>query len=78
LFGDGVFVADKELVLLLRQPPKSTSILRTKTAFQTYFRGIGAARMKALLEEAYSEIEDVTERAGKVNKRLDLLRGVLN
>jgi hypothetical protein len=75
--GKGVYLSDAEIVELLRKPPKATAVLRTKGSFQDYFRGISGLRMKALLSEAYSEVENTEDREVKVNKRMDLLKEVL-
>lgn len=76
-FGKGVFMMDKEIVELLRKPPKSTPALRTKGSFQDFFKGISSSRIKGLLEVAYGDIDDTEERAMKVNKRMELLKEVL-
>lgn len=79
-------MSDEELVELLRRPPKSTQVLRTKGNFQEFFKGISADRMRALLESAYSEkgISEgndgeswEVEKTSKIKKRMDLLRDVL-
>jgi hypothetical protein len=75
--GGGVYLSDAEIVELLKKPPKATAVLRTKGSFQDYFRGISGVRMKALLSEAYSEVEDAADREIKVNKRMDLLKEVV-
>lgn len=69
---------DKDIVELLRKPPKSTAALRTKGNFQDFFKGISSKRIQSLLEEAYLDIIDIDERKSKVNKRMDLLREVLS
>lgn len=66
---------DEELVALLRQPPKTTLILRTKGNFQSFFRGISQQRMQTLLQQAYADIETESDRQQKVNKRMGLLEG---
>ena len=75
--GVAVHMTDDDLVELLRKPPKSTPALRTKMSFQQFFHGIEARRIKALLSRAYSDIEDLSERTAKIDKRMDLLHGVL-
>ncbi len=77
IFGTGVFLQDREIVELLKQPPKTTLVLRTKGNFQDYFRGIKAARIRSLLMQAYSDVENPSDREAKVNKRMDLLREVV-
>jgi hypothetical protein len=77
-FGEGVFLADEELIMLLKMPPKSTAMLRTKSGFQGFFRGIRGARMHQLLLAAYSDVGDKVMQLDKVNKRMDLLREVLS
>lgn len=73
VFGDGVFLTDAELVTLLKMPPKSTAVLRTRGSFQEYFRGISLERMKKLLDAAYSDVSDLSEKETKINKRMNLL-----
>mmetsp|Transcript_329 Transcript_329/g.609 ORF Transcript_329/g.609 Transcript_329/m.609 type:complete len:192 (+) Transcript_329:145-720(+) len=74
--GAGVDLTDEALITMLSQPPKSVPLLRTKTGFQEFFRGMGAERMRHLLYEAYSSMNDL-EREVKVKKRMELLNGVL-
>lgn len=73
-----VSMSDEELVDLLRRPPKDTMALKTKNAFQEFFRGVSAQRMQSLLEQAYVEIADEGDRNAKIGKRMDLLRGVIS
>jgi hypothetical protein len=73
--GKALSMSDEELVELLRKPPKSTLVLRTKTNFQEFFNGIDATKMRLLLNGAYSDIADEAERNAKVNKRMELLGG---
>lgn len=70
-------MTDEELVELLKCPPKTVPVMKTKGTFQAFFRGISAHRMKKLLEEAFSSIPNELERNEKVVKRLDLLKGIL-
>jgi hypothetical protein len=66
-------MSDHELVDLLRRPPKSTLVLRTKSNFQQFFRGVDRCRMQSLLARAYEDIVDASERSLKIKKRLGLL-----
>lgn len=66
-------MSDHELVDLLRRPPKSTLVLRTKSNFQQFFRGVDRCRMQSLLARAYEDIADASERSLKIKKRLGLL-----
>ena len=70
-------MGDAELVELLRRPPKTTEVLRTKSAFQAFFRGVSGERMRALLAEAYADLPDRAERNAKIDKRMALLRDVV-
>jgi len=80
-------MSDVELVDLLKRPPKSTQVLRTKGNFQEFFKGISETRMRMLLESAYADrsSDEVgsdgefweTEKLSKINKRMNLLRDVL-
>jgi hypothetical protein len=72
-FGKGVFLSDTELIELLKKPPKSTLVLRTKGSFQEFFKGINTKRFCDLLEKAYENVENSDDRKSKINKRLDLL-----
>jgi hypothetical protein len=76
--GEGVSLSDDELITLLKKPPKSTAVLRTKKDFQEYFRGIGSRRMQALLMAAYADVGDGALQMEKVNKRMELVRDVLS
>ena len=69
-------MTDVELVDLLRKPPKTISALRTKAGFQEFFRGIDVHRFNKLLQSAYQDIEDLTERDGKIKRRMELMDGV--
>lgn len=71
--GGASLMSDHELVDLLRRPPKSTLILRTKSNFQQFFRGVDRCRMQSLLARAYEDIADASERSLKIKKRLGLL-----
>jgi len=70
-------LSDQDIIELLRKPPKTTEVLRTKGSFQDFFRGINSKRIHHLLERAYVDIDDDDERSNKVNKRMDLLKEVL-
>jgi len=76
--GPAVSMTDTELVHLLRQQPKHTEQLRTKHNFQAFFKKIDEARMKSLLQRAYSDISESAERNEKVDKRMNLLDGFLS
>jgi hypothetical protein len=76
-FGEGVFLTDIEIVDLLRKPPKSTPALRTKTNFQTFFKGISSNRIEGLLTEAFSNLSTVEDQMEKVAKRMDILKEVV-
>lgn len=78
VFGEGVFMSDADLVVMLRLPPKSTPALRTKSSFQEFFRGIKSKRIEILLAEAYQGSGDADEQAQKVSKRMELLRDVVS
>ena len=69
-------LTDEALILMLRQPPKSIPLLRTKTGFQDFFRGTSSVRMKQLLTAAYSNMNEL-DREQKVKKRMELLVDVL-
>lgn len=71
--GGASLMSDHELVDLLRRPPKSTLVLRTKSNFQQFFRGVDRCRMQSLLARAYEDIADASERSLKIKKRLGLL-----
>jgi hypothetical protein len=75
--GKGTALSNHEIVELLKKPPKSVPVLRTKSSFQEFFKGIDARRFKSLLHEAFSDITDSAERENKVNRRLELMDGVL-
>jgi hypothetical protein len=68
---------DKSLVEMLCKPPKTVPMLRTKSSFQEFFRGIAAGRMRQLLEQAYGNLADEAERHEKVAKRMELLKEIL-
>lgn len=69
-------LSDDELVDLLRKPPKSVVMLRTKASFQEFFRGVDTSRFQRLLSMAYADIPDVKDREAKINRRLNLMNGV--
>jgi hypothetical protein len=71
--GGALLMSYLELVDLLRRPPKSTLILRTKSNFQQFFRGVDRCRMHSLLARAYEDIADASERSLKIKKRMGLL-----
>ncbi len=71
-------LTDEELVDLLRKPPKSVAVLRTKASFQEFFRGVDAIRFQRLIQQAYSDIIDSNERDAKIKRRMELMDGVLN
>lgn len=71
-----VQLSDDELVDLLRKPPKSVVMLRTKASFQEFFRGVDMLRFQRLLNMAYADIVDVKDREAKINRRLSLMSGV--
>lgn len=54
--GEGVLMSDNDLIIMLQKPPKSIPQLRTKSSFQSFFRGMDMKRMTKLLETAYSNI----------------------
>lgn len=68
-----VQMSDKELIDLLRKPPKTVLALRTKASFQEFFRGIEMDRFKSLLHEAYADIPDVKDRESKIARRMSLM-----
>lgn len=70
-------MTDNELIELLRQPPKNVSPLRTRSGFQSFFKGIESKKFIYLLNEAYSNVKDPVERDAKIKRRLDLMEGVL-
>lgn len=69
-------MSDEQLVQMLSQPPKAVPLLKTKSGFQDFFRGVSADRMQELLKTAYKDMTDL-DRDSKVKKRMELLRGVL-
>ena len=71
-------LSDEELVDLLRKPPKSVAMLRTKASFQEFFRGVDAIRFKHLVEKAYGDILDIHERESKIKRRIELMEGAVN
>lgn len=85
--GKAVNMPDEDLVELLRRPPKTTQVLRTKGNFQEFFKGMNENRMLMLLQQAYSvqgtEEEGYSdeswekEKALKIKKRMDILKEVL-
>jgi len=71
--GGASLMSDHELVDLLRRPPKTTLVLRTKSNFQQFFKGVDRNRMHTLLATAYEDITDASERSLKIKKRMGLL-----
>lgn len=71
-----VHMTDVELVDLLKQPPKAVPMLRTKTSFQDFFRGIEAHRFRKLLQLAYDDIADKSDRESKIKRRMELMEDV--
>lgn len=76
--GPAVAMTDTELVHLLRQQPKHTEQLRTKNNFQAFFKKIDEERMRKLLQRAYADVAESSERNEKVDKRMHLLDGFLS
>ena len=76
--GKANFLADFELVEILKQPPKSVPELKTKSNYQAFFNGIAEERMRRLLEAAYFDIQDDEARSIKVKKRLHLLKEAMS
>ena len=74
--GPAVGLTDESLITMLGQPPKAVPLLRTKTGFQEFFRGISRDRMRRLLQSAYADLNQL-ERDAKVRKRMELLGDVL-
>lgn len=75
--GKGTLLSNEDIVELLKKPPKSVPMLRTKTSFQEFFKGIDRKRFEALLKEAYSDITEFEEREKKVLRRLELMDGMM-
>jgi hypothetical protein len=50
-------------------------MLRTKTSFQDFFRGMEMQRFENLLQLAYADIPDPKEREAKIHRRISLLEG---
>ena len=70
-------LSDQELVVLLRQPPKVVPQLKTKTSFQQFFGGMSRGHFERLVSCAYENIADVQDREGKIQKRMELMTGLL-
>jgi hypothetical protein len=68
-----VHMSDSDLIDLLRKPPKSVSMLRTKASFQDFFRGIESRRFRKLLQSAYDDIADRVDREAKIQRRMELM-----
>ncbi len=75
--GKGTLLSNEDIIDLLKKPPKSVPMLRTKTSFQEFFKGIDRRRFESLLKEAYSDIDDLQEREKKVLRRLELMEGMM-
>ncbi len=75
--GKGSLLSNEDIIDLLKKPPKSVPMLRTKTSFQEFFKGIDRRRFESLLKEAYSDIDDLQEREKKVLRRLELMEGMM-
>jgi hypothetical protein len=73
--GDGVALADGELIALLRQKPKNVPQLHSRDSFRRFLRGIPRSRLAALLRAAYADLPR-GEAEDKVAKRCDLLEGL--
>ena len=74
--GDWSLKSDNEIIEMLKQPPKLVPCLKTRSSFQSFFKGIKETKMRMLLEEAFLS-SDITERKDKINRRMDLLGDVL-
>jgi hypothetical protein len=74
--GEGYNMSDEALVNMLKLPPKSVPMIRTKSGFQDFFRGVSTKRMHSLLIKAYDNLNEL-DRDHKVKKRMELLDGVL-
>lgn len=68
-------LSDAEIVAMLRKPPKTVVMLRTKASFQDFFRGIDMERFHRLLHEAYADIPDPRDRESKIARRMSLMEG---
>lgn len=68
-------LSDAEIVAMLRKPPKTVVMLRTKASFQEFFRGIDMERFHRLLHEAYADIPDLRDRESKIARRMSLMEG---
>ena len=69
-------LGDQSLVKMLRQRPKDVPQLKTRDAFQRFFKGIKQSHMRSLLYDAYSEVDE-NDRTKRVAKRMKLLESVL-
>ena len=78
LLGKANSLPDKELIRILKLPPKSVPEIKTKTNFQKFFRGIAQERLQRLLEKAYEDQQTDEERISRVEKRLSLMEGLLS
>ena len=74
--GDWNLKTDIEIIEMLKQPPKLVPCLKTRSSFQSFFKGIKETKMRMLLEEAFIS-SDINERKDKINRRMDLLGDVL-
>lgn len=70
-------LSDQELVELLRQPPKTIPMLRTKAGFQDFFRDLTHEHFQKLVSAAYNGIADAEDREAKINKRMEIMAGAL-
>lgn len=75
--GAAVAMPDAELVHMLKQKPKSVPQLHSRDSFRRFFGGITKDRMTRLLRSAYDGL-DAADKEDKVQKRLELLQGVLS
>ncbi len=69
-------MSDAELLHMLRQNPKNVPQLHSRDSFRKFFAGIALKRMAGLLEQAYADLPK-EEREEKVQKRLELMSGLL-
>ena len=76
--GKANSLTDKELIRILKLPPKSVPEIKTKSNFQKFFRGIAQERLRRLLEKAYEDQQTAEERTSRVEKRLSLMEGLLS
>ena len=72
--GEGMCMSDLSLISLLRKKPKLVTFLRTRSGFREFFLGVPQDRMRRLLTEAYSGLEE-GERERKVGRRMRVVEG---